>query len=622
MSLRNKLIITLVPVIIILFCFIILTTFAMSRNTILHQIRHEAEAVNMYYACEFASLINSAQKVAEGMANVYEVSPGLTKKAIEDIIRNTLQKNPEIYGSTLSLIPTETPLGLYAPYYYRDESGKIVYKPLISASYDYVNQSWFTQPINQKKGVWSEPYFDKGGGDILMVTYSVPVIRDGRVKGVATIDISLKSFIQKLKTLRLSSTGYGFIVSKNGLLVAHPMSDSLSKESIFDTAKKSKSAELKRLSDILLGDKSAVLENFVDPFTNKLSCLAASPIANTQWDLVIVATSKVVFAPLAKLRTSIIIVSTIAILLLVWLIFIITGKDLAPISELVKQTERFAQGHFDARLDDKKGTLEIQKLSQAFNVMGYAIEVYINKLTEEQKKRAVFLATISHELMTPMTMIGGYTDLLKEELAENQNELTKEYLDVLNKESTHLSMLIYDLFVINDIADIADQLNYGNHNVGELLKKEVEYLQKKGTSHNISFTVKEGATPEQLTTCVDRDKLAHCFSHILDNAAKFSPGGGDITASIGVMEKDGRKMIEAVIEDQGIGIPANEYDKIFDKFYQVDMTSTRKFEGLGNGLFICKKIITAHKGKIYLESVVEKGSKFYVILPIDSLCRT
>lgn len=618
MSLRNKLLITLVPVIVILFCFIVFAAFEMSRNIILYQIRQEGKAFSMYYASEFASLLNSAQKTAEGMANVYEIAPSFAKKNIEDIIRNTLQKNPEIYGSTLSLLPKETPLGLYAPYYYRNNSGGFIYRSLISPSYDYINQNWFTEPINQKRGVWSEPYFDKGGGDILMVTYSVPVIREGKVTGVATVDVSLESLVKKLKTLQLSSSGYGFIVSKKGYLVANPMMDLLSKESIFDTAKTSNIPDLKRFSDILQGNKGAVLENFVDPFTNKLSCMAISPIGNTDWDIVIIETSKVVFAPLAKLRTVIIITSIIVILLLVWLIFIITGKDLSPISDLVKQTERFAQGHFDARLDEKKGTLEIQKLSQAFNVMGYAIEVYINKLTEEQKKRAVFLATISHELMTPMTMISGYTDLLKEELTETQNETTKEYLDVLGKESTHLNMLIYDLFVVNDIADVGQQLNYANHNVGDILKKEVEYIKKKEPPHNISFTIKDGITDKQLTACVDRDKLAHCFAHILDNAVKFSPEGGDIIASIGVIEKDGRKMIEAVIEDHGIGIPVSEYDKIFDKFYQVDMSSTRKFEGLGNGLFICKKIITAHKGELYFESVAEKGSKFYVILPINS----
>lgn len=614
MSLKNKLLITLIPVIIILFCFIVFTSFAVSRNIILRQIKNEAENLSKYYACEFASLINSSQKVAQGMANVYEVSPAFTKKTIEDIIRNTLQKNPEIYGSTLSLIPTQTQLGLYAPYYYK-KGNDLFYKSLTSPSYDYLNLPWFTEPISQKKGVWSEPYFDKGGGDILMVTYSVPVIRAGQVKAVATVDVSLESLVKQLKTLQLGSTGYGFIVSKNGYLVAHPMKELISKESIFNAAKKTDSAELKRLSDILRQDKSAVLENFIDPFTNKLSCLAVSPIGKTQWDLVIVEESKVVFAPLVKLRTTIIIVSVIVIILLIWLIFIITGKDLSPIAALVKQTERFAQGRFDSRLDEKAGTYEIQKLSRAFNAMGYAIETYIQKLTEEQKKRAVFLATISHELMTPMTMISGYADLLKEELGDTQSELTKEYLAVLAKESAHLNMLIYDLFVVNDIADVGQELNYGSCNIKTLLEEEIESLQKSGITHKISISAADGATGGELTARVDRDKIAHCFSHILNNAVKFSPGGADIGVSIGVIEKGGRRMLEIIFKDRGIGIAEDQLAKIFDKFYQIDMTSTRKFEGLGNGLFICKKIITAHKGEVFCKSGAD-GSKFYVRLPI------
>ncbi|MFH1453015.1 MAG: cache domain-containing protein [Armatimonadota bacterium] len=614
MSLRKKLLLILIPIIILLFGLVVFVNYTISKDTLLKRIKYEAESVSTYYACEFSGLIAMAEKIAEGMANTYEVLPNFTDKNIRDIIYKTLQKNPSIYGSTLALIPSETSLGLYSPYYYKS-GDQTKYTSLNTPSYDYVNKPWFTKAVKQNKGIWSQPYYDEGGGNKLMITYSVPVVRGGKIKGVATVDVSLDSMIRKLKSLQIGATGYGFIVDKKGHLIAHPMKNLISTESIFNLKDLSKNPDMRRFIGAIHRDKDALLENIKDPFTGKLSCMAVSPITGTNWDLIIVESSTAVFGPLVKYTSITIIASAIVILFLIILIIIIIGNSLSPVSELVKQTENFAQGNFEARLDDKKGILEIRKLSHAFNVMGNAIEDYIEQLFEEQKKREIFLASISHELMTPVTMITGYNDLLKDELDSTQNETVSESLNVIARESKHLNMLIYDLFVVNDIEGVEKQINYGICNIEAIIREEAENIRQRGVPNVISINVAETSPGIQLTVNADRDKLTHCFRHILDNAVKFSPEGGNINISIGFTKKDNIKMINIVFEDHGIGISEDQIKKIFDPFYQVDMSSTRRFEGLGNGLYICRKIIEAHNGKILCESTPGKGSKFYVRLP-------
>ena len=115
----------------------------------------------------------------------------------------------------------------------------------------------------------------------------------------------------------------------------------------------------------------------------------------------------------------------------------------------------------------------------------------------------------------------------------------------------------------------------------------------------------------------DFDKLVQVVTNLISNSVKFTPEGGKITISGRQMKKDNKDMIEISVADTGEGIPADQLERIFEKFYQVDSTATRKKGGTGLGLSICREIIKYHGGKIWAESTVGQGSTFFVILPIS-----
>jgi two-component system sensor histidine kinase VicK len=110
---------------------------------------------------------------------------------------------------------------------------------------------------------------------------------------------------------------------------------------------------------------------------------------------------------------------------------------------------------------------------------------------------------------------------------------------------------------------------------------------------------------------VDPPQITQVLDNLLNNAIKFSPAGGTVTVKLSAEEN----MIRIQVSDTGIGIPADKIDRIFDRFYQIDGSSTRQFGGAGLGLAICKQIIDAHDGKFEVESEVGKGSTFAFLLP-------
>ncbi|MFH1453526.1 MAG: GAF domain-containing sensor histidine kinase [Armatimonadota bacterium] len=233
----------------------------------------------------------------------------------------------------------------------------------------------------------------------------------------------------------------------------------------------------------------------------------------------------------------------------------------------------------------------------------------LNRITELEESKTKFTSIISHELNTPLTAVRGYADLFSEEIDGIPPETAKEYLDTIIRESSRLAVLINDIFIINDIDCIQEQMSLKEHNIPEIVNKTVEKFKENCPGRKITVS----AGKEDIKAVIDSDKIAHCLEHLLDNAVKFS--GEDTVINVNIEKKD--NFIEITVEDKGCGIPENEQKNIFNKFYQVDMCSTRCFEGIGNGLFICKKLVEAHRGEITCKSTPDVGSRFLLKFPAE-----
>ncbi len=230
------------------------------------------------------------------------------------------------------------------------------------------------------------------------------------------------------------------------------------------------------------------------------------------------------------------------------------------------------------------------------------------------KMKSDFLNTVSHELRTPLAPILGYSEML---LSEGMGQLPvgcRRGVEAIAESGKRLHAIVESLliFVRLDQGEVA--LTREAVDLAVLLHKVVESFHIKADERKLRFSVEiGGALPPVLA---DPQELQTVLVHLVDNAAKFTLAGGQVTvAAKPTMEPDGKLGVEIAVRDTGIGIPRDLHAKVFERFYQVDGSLTRRYGGVGIGLAVVKQIIEAHGSHILLESEPGKGSIFRFVLP-------
>ncbi len=241
------------------------------------------------------------------------------------------------------------------------------------------------------------------------------------------------------------------------------------------------------------------------------------------------------------------------------------------------------------------------------------LEELNKRLRELDQLKSNFLSTVSHELRTPLTSIRAFSEILIDNRGEDIDTQVR-FLNIINEESERLSRLIEDLLDLSRIESGRQKWIMTTIHCKEILKKSVE-----ATSSLVENKKQELAVniPDDCPTLVgDFDKLVQVITNLISNAVKFTPEGGKITIVGRQTTRNNEDVVEVSVTDTGEGIPADHLEKIFEKFYQVDSTATRKKGGTGLGLSICREIVKHHGGKIWAESTAGQGSTFFVTLPV------
>jgi GAF domain-containing protein/anti-sigma regulatory factor (Ser/Thr protein kinase) len=235
------------------------------------------------------------------------------------------------------------------------------------------------------------------------------------------------------------------------------------------------------------------------------------------------------------------------------------------------------------------------------------LEHAFDELRHLDKSKSELIQNISHELRTPLTFIRGYVELLQEgELGALLDE-QKKAVDIVASKSEVLSTLVDD--IISMLQAGREQVRTGPVSISKVGHFAVEAARASAedVGLNLAEEIPEGLPPVQ----GEMRRLGQVFDNLIQNAIKFSKPGGTITVRI--LEEE--RQIRAEVQDEGIGIPPDELDRIFDRFYQVNGTTTRHFAGTGLGLAIVKQIVEAHGGEVGVQSKVGEGSVFFFTIP-------
>ena len=240
----------------------------------------------------------------------------------------------------------------------------------------------------------------------------------------------------------------------------------------------------------------------------------------------------------------------------------------------------------------------------------------LSDITEQEKveqERRSFVSNVSHELRTPLTSVKSYTESLIDGAWEDK-EIAPEFLKVISTETDRMIRMITDLLNLSRMDQGKQELNLEFVSINELVAHIIdrfEMVLKSEQYRNKKYKIERDFTQRTLWVEIDQDKFIQVIDNIMNNAIKYSPDGGKITCRL--METHNSIVIS--ITDEGLGIPRKDIGHVFDRFYRVDKARARSMGGTGLGLAISKEVVQLHGGKIWVTSVENKGSTFFISLP-------
>jgi signal transduction histidine kinase len=248
-----------------------------------------------------------------------------------------------------------------------------------------------------------------------------------------------------------------------------------------------------------------------------------------------------------------------------------------------------------------------------------ALERALADLQAMDRLKSEFLSNISHELRTPLTPMKGYLPAILREEFGPLTPSQRQTLGHIAQSVDRLHRLIEDLLTFTDWESEEISLCLGGVRVEPVVEQALMSVSPAAQEKGVDLTMEVGADLPQIRA--DAAVLAQAIGHLMENAVKFTPRGGHVRVTAQHIwgdsgEAGGRSFVLLVIRDTGIGIPPGAIPKIFDRFYQVDSSSTRQYGGTGLGLAIVKRILDAHGAPIRVESLEGKGTTFSIRLPV------
>lgn len=216
------------------------------------------------------------------------------------------------------------------------------------------------------------------------------------------------------------------------------------------------------------------------------------------------------------------------------------------------------------------------------------------------------VSTVSHELRTPLSSILGYMELLR--YREQPADKIKRYVEIVHEETKRLTTLLNEFLDIQRLEGGKQEYTFTSFSLRDLLTSTVD-TYRETVEHRIELELPE----DPVLVFADEHKIKQVMLNLLSNAIKYSPQADHIQVRLSANEEKATFSVT----DYGLGIPQNAFDKLFTKFYRVDNSDIRKIGGTGLGLAICKEIIESHGGAISVESEINDGSTFTVVLERD-----
>jgi two-component system sensor histidine kinase BaeS len=306
-------------------------------------------------------------------------------------------------------------------------------------------------------------------------------------------------------------------------------------------------------------------------------------------------------AVVADLRLRWLASTLVALLLSAIVGLVLSGAIARPLRHLTRAAGAVAQGQFDQQVPVQSRD-ELGRLSQAFNDM-------TARLQAARRAQTDFVANVSHELRTPLTAVKGLIETLRDGAVDDP-EVRDRFLETVENETDRLIRLVNDLLILSRADSEALSLRRQPVDLARLVRVAIDRMSAKAQSRQLVLLLETtNTTPSAL---FDPDRIEQVLVNLLDNAIKYSRPGSKVIVRV---EGGPGDMAQIQVQDQGIGIPAEDLARIGERFYRADKARSRAEGGSGLGIAIARTLVEAHGGRLWLDSVEGQGTTVTFQLP-------
>ena len=420
--------------------------YTRSRELIREEAEKNARNLTLSLANEIEQEFLLVSQAVEDLAAFLETS-SWDEEELLDHIRLTVEGHKRVFGSTVAFLPYmfKPNVERFAPYFFRTKAG-IEFEQLGKASYNYFSKSWFRLPVNQRAAVWTDPYFDEGGGGIPMITYACPMFekRKGastdRIRAVVTADISLKRLNDLVNSKRIYKTGFLSVISDKGTFVTNRNPERVMRTSVFDAADETGHPRAKEYAAAMLTEESGFYD--IGPgMTGIDSYLAFTRISPPGWTLAAILPKKELFAEVDALFQTTMLLAGTGIALLLLASVLVARSISRPLRRMAGETIKVADGDLNIDLADIQSADEVGQLARAFTKMTEGLkdrdrikDTFGRYVTQEVVKRlldskdGLKLGGEIRELSIMMSDLRGFTALTSTMSPEQVIKFLNRYL--------------------------------------------------------------------------------------------------------------------------------------------------------------------------------------------------
>jgi sigma-B regulation protein RsbU (phosphoserine phosphatase) len=388
-GLAFRLSVYLLSSIIIILIALLYYNYVISRDLVLKDAKADALNLTALTVARIESVLSDVENIPVNIVSVIENRENVLRSGSGKVIKEMMHAHPYLYGMSIAFAPVAEGADtiFFAPYFYR-AGDTIISKDLAAGNYRYADKPWYTGVRDSGTDAWSEPYFDEGGGEVLMATYSVPFYlqRNGErvFSGVVTADISLAGLQSLIQGIQFYESGFGFLISSRGNIVTWPGIDSVEHKHTYNIFEEVNSPEMVAVFHRMTAGESDIIPlRGMGTTANRERWISFARVPSANWSLGILFHERELYAGIYDLSARLAIIGLAGFVIIGMMIFVIARRFVRPIDKLAHATRRIGSGEFDFEMPALSSHGEIAQLANSFSLMQVELKEYIRNLRDE-----------------------------------------------------------------------------------------------------------------------------------------------------------------------------------------------------------------------------------------------